>query len=259
MIGTAKQPAIPTAKKVGRVASAPQEEQPDDWLAPFLLDREAGEEQLGLVQGLLTDLELDRHLPIGIHDDDEPDTQDLGDIDEALRLPSYLCHEPAIKSLATFRALAEIEMKLRTGQMNDALRRLRLKISHKSMRFASAKNGLQSYKSQQHKTRIWDDIRAIDIHIMQAYRSYRLARSAALLVAPNSPDLIQYKDLDTSDLRVNTYVLGPLDQKFRQRENQTKVSSSWFWHLANGDMLTTPEWMEECELPINTLSIFSDN
>lgn len=116
--------------------------------------------------------------------EEEPDMgEDLVEIEEpedeilpetiSLQLPSAVGMK-RLDELGKTR-LGERELRLREGQANDALHRLRMAVGMKSVAFVTK---VRSANSQRTKTRAWKDVQGLAKLIAEQARLYTLARTA---------------------------------------------------------------------------------
>jgi hypothetical protein len=155
--------------------------------------------------------------------------------DIPLLLPSTLgldwCVSHGVKSLAINEA------KLRYGQANDSMHRIRLALGFKSALF---RTHVRVSHTQQTKTRAWTAVHGVDTSVHQHARNYSMARDAYLKVKDASGDSPELPLLRSEDLRVHTAVLG--GAQVGQRNKQL----SWIWSFGTS-VKQDGTWTDECK------------
>ena len=150
-------------------------------------------------------------------------------------LPSTLgwvwCNDHGVKGLAIKEA------KLRYAQANDSIHGLCLALGFKSALF---RNQVRGARTQQTKTRAWTAINNVDNTVHQHARNYSMARDAYHKIQDASRSFPELPPLLTTDLRVNTAILGA--EQVGQRNQQLP----WIWSFGiSGKQDGT--WMDECK------------
>ncbi|KAH9840332.1 uncharacterized protein C8Q71DRAFT_702949 [Rhodofomes roseus] len=176
--------------------------------------------------------------------DEDPDVTDdlvvLEDPDDEtqpesipLRLPSTIGHE----KLATMnkRRLGEQELRLREGQANDALHRLRMAIGLKSMVYVTQ---VRPANSQRTQTRAFKEAQNVEKVILECSRVFTLARRNMIpLTLP--PLMRKYRPLHKEDLNAATHLVDHTER------NASKKELSWIWSVDVGGDTENSEWLAE--------------
>ena len=152
-----------------------------------------------------------------------------------LLLPSTLGWAWCSKNGA--KVLAIKEAKLRYAQANDSIHGLRLALGFKSALF---RNQVRDARTQQTKTRAWTAIYNVDNTVHQHARHYSMARDAYYNIQDPSGTPPKLPPLLTTDLRVNTAILGAA--QVGQRNKQL----SWIWSFGISNK-QDGTWMDECK------------
>lgn len=121
-----------------------------------------------------------------------------------------------------FEALCAKERKLRIGQANDALHRLRLAIANRSVMM---RTGVRSNKSQAAATRAWRQVHSLTESVSRAARIYRLARKSLVRLEAPPEIMQQYRTLTHADLKAET---TKLDFNALGSRN---IGASWLWGM----------------------------
>jgi len=152
-----------------------------------------------------------------------------------LHLPSHLggnwCKENAAEDLL------KMELRLREGQLNDALHHIRIALGHKSYLF---RNDIRPARTQRLKTRAWAEVHAVEATVQHHARVYMHARKAIVNLRADSDLLCQYKVLTRQDLSVKTSVISA------DVRGQWNKSLPWFWTLDVRRDADIGAWMEDC-------------
>jgi len=155
-----------------------------------------------------------------------------------LHLPSHLgrtwCNNNAAKDLA------KAELRLRVGQLNDALHHIRIALGHKSYLF---RKDVRPARTQRLKTRAWAEVHAVESTVQHHARVYMRARKAIEELNADALLLDLYKVLRRQDLSVKTSVIAP------HVRGQRNKSLAWFWRMdVRRDTSDTSvgEWMKDC-------------
>lgn len=153
----------------------------------------------------------------------------------ALHLPSHLgrkwCNDNAAEDLAN------AELRLREGQLNDALHHIRIALGHKSYLF---RNDVRPAHSQKLKTRAWTGVQSVESTVQQHARLYMRARKAMEDLGASAFLLDRYKVLGPQDLSVKTSVIASDVRGLRN------TSLPWFWTMDIRKDAHVGEWMEDC-------------
>ncbi|KAI0944571.1 hypothetical protein AcW1_002246 [Taiwanofungus camphoratus] len=107
---------------------------------------------------------------------------------------------------AGLQVLLQQEMDLREGQANDALHQIWIAIRQKSFLFRTK---VRHAKSQQRKTRAWQDVNTIDKTLQHHARVYSKAWKALVLLEAPADLLAKYQVLHREHLKVSTAVADP--------------------------------------------------
>ncbi|KAH9829298.1 uncharacterized protein C8Q71DRAFT_718422 [Rhodofomes roseus] len=134
------------------------------------------------------------------------------------------------------------ELRLREGQANDALHRLRMALGMKSVLFRTK---VRLANSQRTKTRAYKDVSGVTKVITECARLYTLARTGMtrqvfrewLKTLP--PQLQRYRPLTKEDLKTTTHLLDHTERKSRHKE------LSWIWAVDVGGDTESSEWLTE--------------
>ena len=155
-----------------------------------------------------------------------------------MHLPSHLgrtwCNNNAAKDLA------KAELRLRVGQLNDALHHIRIALGHKSYLF---RKDVRPARTQRLKTRAWAEVHAVESTVQHHARVYMRARKAIEELNADALLLDLYKVLRRQDLSVKTSVIAP------HVRGQRNKSLAWFWRMdVRRDTSDTSvgEWMKDC-------------
>ncbi len=177
------------------------------------------------------------------NDDSETDDSDSDDEEQTIhselvqiRMPSTVIIDYPNCS-PELRKLADQELQLREGQANDALRKLRLAIGHKTILF---KEHVRKAKTTATRTRAWTAVKGVEDRIKEHAAIYRLAR-ATLPSLGAKPDMLEiYKELKEEHLQVSE------DISDENRTYQRNHTLPWIWRI-NGHMVEDgDDWMTEC-------------
>jgi hypothetical protein len=152
-----------------------------------------------------------------------------------LHLPSHFgrnwCNENAAEDLA------EAELRLREGQLNDALHHIRIALGHKSFLF---RHDIRPARTQRLKTRAWAEVHAVESTVQHHARVYVRGRKEMVDLGAGADLLDRYKVLRRQDLSVKTSVIAP------QVRGQRNKSLPWFWTMDVRRDTDVGEWMEDC-------------
>ncbi|KAH9914838.1 uncharacterized protein B0H18DRAFT_824213, partial [Fomitopsis serialis] len=140
--------------------------------------------------------------------------------------------------------LGEQELRLREGQANDALHRLRMAIGLKSVVF---RTNVRDGDGQHAKTRAWTQIQAIARTATEQARLYSLARNTMKRLRDafdtwvrTLPEVMQrYRPLYKEDLNATTHLVDNAE-----RNSRHKVLS-WIWSVDVGLDTENSDWLLE--------------
>ena len=153
-----------------------------------------------------------------------------------LHLPSHFGHDWCNENAA--EDLAEAELRLREGQLNDSLHHIRIALGHKSFLF---RHDIRPARTQRLKTRAWAGVHAVESTVQHHARVYIRGRKAMVDLGAGSNLLDRYQVLSREDLSVNTSVIAP------QVRGQRNKSLPWFWTMDVQRDADVGEWMEDCK------------
>jgi hypothetical protein len=153
-----------------------------------------------------------------------------------LHLPANLgrnwCYQNGAKDLAN------AELLLRQGQLNDTLHHIRISLGHKSYIF---RNDVRPARTQKLKTRAWAEVRAAESTLQHHARVYMRARQAIINLGATASLLDRYKVLTRQHLSVKTSIIAP------QVRGQRNLSLPWFWTMDVRRDADVGEWVEDCK------------
>ena len=172
-----------------------------------------------------------------------PNDQTDGRIDAehiSLHLPSHLgrswCNSNAAEDLAN------AELRLREGQLNDSLHHIRIALGHKSYLF---RNNVRPARTQRLKTRAWAEVHAVESTVQHHARVYNRARQSMLHLSADASLLGRYKVLERHDLKIDTAVIAP------NVHGQRNKTLPWFWSMDVQKDADVGTWMNDCRhIPI---------
>jgi len=158
----------------------------------------------------------------------------------ALHLPSHLgrkwCKDNAAEDLA------DAELRLREGQLNDSLHHIHIALGHKSYLF---RNEVRPARTQKPKTRAWAEVHNVECEVQHHARVYMRARQAIENLGADNFLLDRYKVLRRQDLSVKTSVIDP------HVRGQRNKSLPWFWIMDVRRDADVGEWMKDCKCPFD--------
>ncbi|KIO05855.1 hypothetical protein M404DRAFT_101813, partial [Pisolithus tinctorius Marx 270] len=132
--------------------------------------------------------------------------------------------------------LAEMELKLRTGQANDALHGLCLTLADKVAVFQGVVRTAKSYST---KTQAWDMIRTINVSVKKQATIYNQCRDAMVALGTGADILGCYQELHKEDLAVPTAAFS----QNAQEHHGTHLP--WFWSIDVPRDTESKSWMSE--------------
>lgn len=153
----------------------------------------------------------------------------------SLHLPSYLGRSWCSRNAA--EDLANAELRLREGQLNDSLHHIRIALGHKSYLF---RNNVRPARTQRLKTRAWAEVHAVESTVQHHARVYNRARQSILDLGADVSLLDSYKVLERQDLRIDTTVIAP------DVRGQRNKSLPWFWSMDVRRDADVGPWMNDC-------------
>lgn len=188
----------------------------------------------------------------GIIDDGDPSQPEK----QAIAMPSTLGY-PYLKS-HNLESLAEKEVTLRIGEMNDAVRAVRAGIAYKSyIYYAKVRNA----SSTRARLRSYDDVRLTDASTNKHVRIYVHARNALQSLFDQTKKaskkklnklLEKYPCITKADLKVNTTLIEPFTHGLRN------LHASWIWKLGVGDGVDESQWLRDCKPHLSCKALISD-
>ena len=154
----------------------------------------------------------------------------------SLHLPSHMGRGWCDRNSA--EDLANAELRLREGQLNDSLHHIRIALGHKSYLF---RNNVRPARTQRLKTRAWGEVHAIESTVQHHARVYNCARQSIVDLGAEASLLDRYKALARQDLRTNTAVIAP------DVRGQRNKSLPWFWTMDVRRDADVGAWMNDCK------------
>ncbi|KAK7686643.1 hypothetical protein QCA50_010243 [Cerrena zonata] len=136
------------------------------------------------------------------------------------------------------QTLAAIELDLRVGQANDALRFLRIAIGQKSFNFRTkfrSRSGNSGYKN---RLRSYAENHTLQMTIDQAAQIYKSSRHAMEILGASKETLLKFKILTKADISSSTAVVDP------NARGERNNGLSWIWHTQQ-DPAQDPAWLDE--------------
>ena len=152
-----------------------------------------------------------------------------------LHLPSHLGHGWCNRNAA--ENLVKAELRLREGQLNDALHHIRIALGHKSYVF---RNDVRPARTQRLKTRAWTEVHAVETSVQHHARVYNRARQALIELGADASLLHRYRVLERQDLKIDTTVIAP------DVRGQRNKSLPWFWSMDVRRDTNVGEWLNDC-------------
>ena len=153
-----------------------------------------------------------------------------------LHLPSDLGRSWCDRNSA--EDLANAELYLREGQLNDSLHHIRIALGHKSYLF---RNNVRPARTQRLKTRAWGEVHAVESTVQHHARVYNRAWQSMVDLRAEASLLDRYKVLERQDLRIDTTVIVP------NVRGQRNKSLPWFWSMDVRRDADVGVWMNDCK------------
>ena len=153
----------------------------------------------------------------------------------SLHLPSHMGRTWCNANSA--QDLADAELRLLVGQLNNSLHYIRIALGHKSYLF---RNNIRAARTQRLKTRAWGEVHAVESTVQHHARVYSHARRSIVDLGAEASLLDRYKILQRQDLRIDTAVIAP---SVRGQRNE---SLPWFWSMDVRRDTDTGAWMNDC-------------
>ena len=161
---------------------------------------------------------------------DHPDPEGL-----PILLPSTLgwkwCADHGLKHLAVKEA------ELRLAQADESIHKIHLALGFKSAIFRTQ---VRSAKSQQTKSRAWNNVKRVDATVHEYARIYSMACNAYMVIRPALPTGTDLPLLSPEDLHIATLVLGS------EQKGQRNKHTSWIWGFGKAAE-DDGTWMEDCK------------
>ena len=154
---------------------------------------------------------------------------------EQITLPSALKQEEI--DCLSLNDIATIEFELRKGQVADALDKLHLALSKKSLCFCTE---VHNVDSQWTTSRAWDNIHKLDTEARKSRSTYRQAWNALKCLDIEPEYLATLHDISDKDLKVS----GDLTDE--RRFGQQSDMLPWFW-MTGESVGTSGSRMQECK------------
>ncbi|KAF8259195.1 hypothetical protein EI94DRAFT_1707309 [Lactarius quietus] len=139
-------------------------------------------------------------------------------------------------SLNAAEDLAEAEIRLREGQLNDSLHQIRIALGYKSYLF---RHDVRPAHTQKTKTCAWAGVHAVESTVQHHVWVYARVQKSMVDLDAGTNLLDRYKVLRRQDLCVNTSILAP---HIRGQQNK---SLAWFWTMDVRQDTDVGEWMED--------------
>jgi hypothetical protein len=153
----------------------------------------------------------------------------------SLHLPSNFGRNWCDRNVA--EDLAEAELLLREGQLNDSLHHIWIALGHKSYLF---RHDVRPARMQRLKTRAWAEVHAVESTDQHHAQVYIRAQKAMVDLGAGANLLDRYKVLTRQDLSVKTSVITP------HICGQRNKSLPWFWTMDVQRDTDVREWIEDC-------------
>jgi hypothetical protein len=163
-----------------------------------------------------------------------------------LHLPSHFgCNWCSINAA---KDLAEAELWLREGQLNNSLHHIQIALGHKSFLF---RNDIHLAHTQRLKTRAWAEVHTVELTVQHQAWVYIHGWKAMVDLGVSTDLLDWYKVLKHQDLTIKTTIISS------QIWEQQNKSLPWFWTMDVWWDTDVGEWMEDCTSPcsVHTHSI----
>jgi hypothetical protein len=153
-----------------------------------------------------------------------------------LWMPSSFGKDQCVKN--GWGGLAEEELRLRIGQANELLSKIRLGLGGEATLY---RKSIRQAKSQDTSTRARQKVAQVKDTILKHAKSYRHTRNLMVKLDASESTLSKFKPLQDSDLKVSTDFLE--ENRYGQRNDKL----AWFWREGPDDADTNHSWMEECK------------
>ncbi|KIJ16604.1 hypothetical protein PAXINDRAFT_74872, partial [Paxillus involutus ATCC 200175] len=151
-----------------------------------------------------------------------------------LPLPSSLgrrnCNEHGLA------ALADLELQLRIGQVNDTLHSIHFTLADKAVLFRTE---VRHASNQSANTRAWGKVHQADTVLSRHAQIYKKCRKVMIALEADEILLERYKPLVDQDLKVTTAISDP-NGSVHSMENL-----AWFWIMDIPRDAQESDWMSE--------------
>ncbi|KAK7694425.1 hypothetical protein QCA50_001611 [Cerrena zonata] len=134
--------------------------------------------------------------------------------------------------------LAAIELDLRIGQANDALRFLRIAIGQKSFNFRNKFHNGSANSGYKNRLRSYAENQTLQMTVDQAAQVYKSSRNAMEILGASKETLSKFKILTKAHLSASTAVVDP------NARGERNNGLSWIWHTQH-DPAQDPAWLDE--------------
>ena len=136
------------------------------------------------------------------------------------------------------QGVAALEIQLRAGQCNDALKAIRLALGKKAFLFRTK---IRPRGPKTGKTKSWDEIHAVDQTLRLNAQIYRSSRESLVDLEAPMAMTDRFQVLETKHLKTSTTLLDPQQDGFKH------VQLPWFWYLdVTGDSISASH-LKECK------------
>ncbi|KIK79107.1 hypothetical protein PAXRUDRAFT_162178 [Paxillus rubicundulus Ve08.2h10] len=152
----------------------------------------------------------------------------------ALLLPSsFGCRNCNKHGLAT---LAELELQLHIGQVNDALHSICFTLADKVVLFHTE---VHHASNQSANTCAWGKVHQLDMVLLRHAQIYRKGQNAMVALQADETLLERYRLLVNQDLKVTTAISDP------NRSVHHMADLTWFWTMDIPRDAQESDWMSE--------------
>lgn len=153
-----------------------------------------------------------------------------------ISLPSGMSQ--TIRGVRGLDHAVELEVQLRAGQCNDALKAIRLALGQKAFLFRTQ---IHPKGPKTGKTKSWDGIHEVDQTLRLHAQIYRSAREALVDLQAGKLITDRFKPLETAHLKTSTTLLNPSESGWKHGQ------LPWFWYLdVAGDSISATH-LRECK------------
>ncbi|KAF7969638.1 hypothetical protein HWV62_26773 [Athelia sp. TMB] len=182
--------------------------------------------------GELIDVELDEQdlFESGVKDSDSEVEDEVESLQpsgrpdkDTLLMPSSL--SPFVVQRFRLQHLADLELKLRIGQLNDSLDGLMLALCTQGLLLRTKVRNASGTKT---KTRAFNEVTKVRREVEFHVRSYRRARKALLALTVDVELINHYRPINKEDLKTADFT----DER---RLGQSTDTLAWFWMIGAGE------------------------